>query len=86
MTDLTVESLYQKLPTNRMKFIVAAHFELGYPQDLVAQMLNITQPSLSDEINLIQRVLRGKEYKPRKKDARVKIEDVLKMILYLQHN
>ncbi len=83
LANNTIQSLYAKLPTPRMKFIVAAHFELGHTQTEVSEMLGITQPALKDEINLIQRVLLGKPYQPRKKKATVRIEDVMKMLLYL---
>lgn len=82
----TIHSIYSKLPTNRMKFIVAAHFELGYPQDLVAEMLDIRQPSLRDEINLIQRILLGKKYRPQKRKKAVNLEDVMKILMYLKYN
>lgn len=86
VVEETIHSLYQKLPTNRMRFIVASHFELGYPQDIVATILGITQPALVDEIALIQRILLGKPYKPKKKGKTVKLEDVMKLLMHLQHN
>lgn len=86
LAENTIQSLYSKLPTNRMKFIVAAHFELGYTQEMVANMLGIRQPSLVDEINLIRRVLLGKPYRPQRKKAKVKVSDVIKMLMYLKHN
>lgn len=87
----TVQSLYAKLPTSKMKFIVAAHFELGYPQDLVAEMLSISQPTLSDHIGIIQKVLLGGEYKAfksRKKSTKtpsgtVRTEDLLKFLMVM---
>lgn len=88
LADHTVQSLYAKLPNNRMKFIVATHFELGYPQDLVADMLGISQPSLSDQIALIQKVFLGKPYnsrnKPNKfKNKSIKSEDMFKFLVAL---
>lgn len=76
----TIETLYAKLPTSRMKFIVAAHFELGYPQEVVAEILGIKQPTLFEEIELIKMVLNGYKYKPRKFRDEVTTEDVLAMI------
>jgi hypothetical protein len=84
ITTLTIHEMYRKLPTSRMKFIAAAHFELGYPQDLVAEILGISQPTLVNEIALIQRVLLGKPYKPRRKEGVVKVEDMFQMMLLLQ--
>lgn len=81
LADLTVQSLYAKLPTPRMKAIVALHFELGYSQELVAQMFGMKQPSLVDEIALIQRILLGKPYRPRRKvQPEAKREDVQKVL------
>lgn len=80
----SLKTLYAKLPTSRMKFVVAAHYELGYPQELVAEILGIKQPSLQDEIQHIRRVLRGDPYKPKKKKAVVKIEDLMKLCLLLR--
>jgi len=82
----TVQSLYAKLPNSRMKFIVATHFELGYPQDLVAEMLGISQPSLVDQIGLIQKVFLGKEYNARNKPKKfrgntMRIEDLYRFML-----
>ena len=85
LAEVTIHSLYAKLPTSRMKFIVAAHFELGYPQDLVAKMLGMKQPSLVDEIALIQRIILGKDYTPRKKKAEMPQEElqlVIRMLGY----
>lgn len=73
-----LKNLYAKLPTSRMKFVVAAHFELGYSQEIVADILGIKQPSLQDELDHIRKVLRGDPYKPRKKKAAVTIEDLLR--------
>ena len=83
LAENTIQSLYAKLPTPRMKFIVASHFELGYPQEDVAQMLGIKQSSLVDEINLIRRVLLGKPYKPRRTKRTIKQEELLKTLIYL---
>ena len=83
LAENTIYSLYNKLPTPRMKFIVAAHFELGYPQEDVAVMLGVSQPSLIDEINLIRRVLLGKPYRPRKTKRTIKQEELLKTLIYL---
>lgn len=79
----TVQSLYAKIPTNRLRFIVAAHFELGYTQQDIASILGITQPALADEISLIQRILLGKKYKSRRKEGVIKVEDMFQVMLIL---
>lgn len=80
----SLRTLYSKLPTSRMKFVVAAHYELGYSQELVADILGIKQPSLQDEIQHIRRVLSGQPYKPHKHKGYVRLEDVMKVILLLK--
>lgn len=76
----TIESLYKKLPTYRMKFIVATHFDLGWPQELLADILGIKQPTLKEEIELIKMVILGYKYKPRKFKDQVTLENVLNML------
>ena len=83
LAENTLQTLYSKLPTPRMKFIVAAHFELGHSQVAVAEMLGVSQPALKDEINLIQRVLLGKPYQTRKKKSVVRVEDLMKLLMYM---
>lgn len=80
----SLKTLYAKLPTSRMKFVVAAHYDLGMSQQLVADILGITQPSLQDEINHIRRVLSGQSYKPHKHKGTVRMEDVFKALMYLK--
>lgn len=85
-TELENQSLltiYAKLPTSRMKFVVAAHFELGYSQELISKMLGIKQPSLQDEIKHIRRVLKGDPYKPHKHKGTVKVSDMLAIMQLL---
>lgn len=84
LMEESLKLLYSKLPTSRMKFVVAAHFELGYSQQLVADILGIAQPSLQDEIAHIKRVLTGKPYRPHKVKEVVTVEDILKTALYLR--
>lgn len=89
--DHSVESLYAKLPTSRMKFIVAAHFELGYDQEVLARILGITQEMVHWEIDLIRKVLKnepsrsrtGAPYKPRRTKEKVDVEDILAMMVIL---
>ena len=77
----TIQNIYRKLPTSRMKFIVAAHFELGYSQELLAEMLGITQPSLNEEITNIRRVLAGKPYRPHKQKVVIQPQDLINYLL-----
>lgn len=82
----SIKTLYGKLPTSRMKLVVAMHFELGYSQEIIAEILSIKQPSLQDEIKHIRRVLSGQPYKPYKKKGAgmVKIEDVMSYLHVLK--
>lgn len=66
-----------------MKAIVALHFELGYPQELVAEMFDMKQPSLVDEIALIQRIILGKPYKPRSVKSSVRKEEIVRVMSLL---
>lgn len=79
----TVQTLYAKLPTARMKFIVAAHFELGYTQDMLAEMLGVRQETLKEEIELIKMVVLGYKYKPRKFKDNLTPADVLHILTTL---
>jgi hypothetical protein len=85
VAENSIETLYARLPNNRLKFIVAAHYELGYPQELVAKILGITQPSLMWQINLIKRIYLGKGYnganRPKYLNKKeIKVEDMMKFL------
>ena len=84
LEEESLRTLYAKLPTSRMKFVVAAHYELGYSQQIIADILGITQPSLQDEIKHIRRVLKGQPYKPHKHKGTIKLEDLMKLCLLLK--
>jgi len=84
LSELTMEQIYAKFPTSRMKFIVAAHFELGYSQELVAKMLRVTQATINEEISLVRGVLMNKPYRPQKKKEIIKVEDLFKLMLSLR--
>lgn len=84
MTEESLKLLYSKLPTSRMKFVVAAHYELGYTQQLISEILGIKQGSLVDEIYHIKRVLMGNPYKPQKKSDKVSINDLMNLALLLK--
>lgn len=74
----SVATLYNKLPTSRMKAIVALHFELGYKQELVARVFGVSQPQIGQEIRYIKAVFLNRPfrstspYKPRPHVARAK--------------
>jgi predicted DNA-binding protein YlxM (UPF0122 family) len=86
MFENTIESIYSKLPTSRMKAIVALHFELGYKQDLVAQMFNISQARINQEIENIRKILIGKPFKARKEKVRIAVSDLISLCLQLQRS
>lgn len=73
----TVQTIYAKLPTSRMKAIVALHFELGYTQDEVAEMFGVTQPRVKVEINNIRKILAGKKFRPHRKHNTISIHELL---------
>jgi len=79
----TVESIYAKLPTSRMKAVVAMHFELGYNQEMLARIFNVTQEQIALEIRNIQKVLLGKPYRPHKPKNVIRVEDLLSLCLNL---
>ncbi len=60
--DHTVAHLYAKLPTSRMKAIVAMHFELGYDQELVAHVFGVSQAQISQEIKAIREVFLNRRH------------------------
>lgn len=84
LVEATVQSLYSKLPTNRMKFIVAAHFELGYPQELLSDMLGISQERIVVEIGNIRKVLLGRPFKPYKQKGKIEIQQLLELCMMLK--
>jgi hypothetical protein len=76
-----------------MKFLVAAHFELGYSQEMLAEILGISQPAVSQELRYIRDVFigrsrrskQGKPYNPQKsiKTPNLRIEDVIGAVITL---
>lgn len=83
ISNNTIQMIYAKLPTARMKFIVAMHFELGYTQEFLAEMLGVRQETLVEEIELIKMVLMGYKYTPKKFKDDVRPADVLNIMLTL---
>jgi len=73
LTEETVRSLYMKLPNSRMKAITALHFELGYPQQLVADIFGVSQPQIALDIANIKRIIKGGTYQKHRKLVKVKI-------------
>ena len=49
--------LYQKLGNDRLRFLMAMVFELGYRQEDVAYMLKISQPAISQQLDTIRKQL-----------------------------
>lgn len=84
LVETTVHSMYAKLPTNRMKFIVAAHFELGYPQELLSDMLGISQERIVVEIGNIRKILLGKPFKPYKQKGKISVDQLLELCMMLK--
>lgn len=84
LAEESILNLYDKLPTSRMKFIVAAHFELGYPQTLIAKMLDISQPRINKELENIRKVLENKPFRPYKRKGKVSIEKLLELCMMLR--
>ena len=63
---ITVDHIYKKLPTSRMKAIVAMHFELGYPQEWVADIFKVSQEQIALDIRNIREILLGRKvHEPR---------------------
>lgn len=79
----TVQSLYAKLPTSRMKAIVALHFELGYTEEEVAEMFGISQERLSVEITNIKKILTGKRFRPHMKPNSIRMADLISLCFSL---
>lgn len=84
ISNNTVQMIYAKLPTSRMKFLVAAYYELGYTQEMLSDILDVQPQTLQEELDLIKMVLMGYKYTPRKFKDDVKTSDVLKIMLTLR--
>lgn len=84
-----VENLYAKLPTSRMKAIVAMHFELGYPQEVVASVFGVDQSRIAQEIKIIKSIFLGtgtNKYNPykKRKPKEITVPDLIQLLLMLQ--
>ncbi len=84
LSEYTVEGIYERLPTSRMKAVVALHFELGYTQELLANIFHVTQEQIALEVENIRKVLSFQRYKPHRICKTVRVEDMLKMLILLQ--
>ncbi len=84
LSEYTVQDIYAKLPTSRMKAVVALHFELGYPQETIANIFHVSQEQIALEVENIRKVLRGDRYKPHQVLPTVRAEDLIQMIIQLQ--
>ena len=85
IADATIQSLYAKLPTSRMKFIVAACFDCGYPQETVADILGVTQARIAQEVDMIRRILLGHKYKATgKRPKKISQETIEKVAYFLE--
>jgi len=60
ISEDTVDTIYKKLPTTRMK-AVAAMLENGYPLDVIASIFDVSRPRISQEIKTIKLILGGKK-------------------------
>lgn len=84
-----VENLYAKLPTSRMKAIVAMHFELGYPQEVIASVFAVDQSRVAHEIRIIKKIFLNKgtekynPYKP-KKEKLLGVDDLIRILMMLK--
>lgn len=82
--DLTLTRIYGRLPTNRMKAIVALHFECGYTQEQVASVFGISQGRISQEIERIKDILKGgegRDYKGNRISNPLNVEDLISFLV-----
>jgi len=91
LAENTIQTLYAKLPTNRMKAIVALHFELGYPQELVADMFGVGQDQIAQDVRMVRKVMLGHKYQKHRgtgynqKPKTISLPDLFRVILAFQH-
>lgn len=83
LVNMSVSNIYAKLPTARMKAIVALHFELGYDQSCVADIFEVSQSQISQEIETIRKVLSGGKYRPHRQSRTIKPAFLLKMLMQM---
>ena len=69
------------------------HFELHYTQDLIGRIFGVSQEYVSQEINLIRKLLTnqpdrsrtGKPYQPRRERKRLDLSQVMQVLWILSH-
>lgn len=83
LPDLVFDSIYGRLPTDRMRALVAMHFELGYDQVSLAKLWGVSQPAIAYEIEIIRQILKGKKHKPQKRKKGIDTNDLLKLIYHM---
>lgn len=86
LSKLSISNLYGMFPTARMKAIVALHFELGYDQHTIAEMFNVTQGRISQEINMIKKILAGRKYKAVGKPTSIDLADLMRLAMMLSQS
>jgi len=84
MYENTIQTVYAKLPTSRMKAIVAMHFELGYTQEMIAEIFAISQERINEEIGNIKKILMGKPFRARREKPQIAIKDLISICMQLQ--
>jgi predicted DNA-binding protein YlxM (UPF0122 family) len=81
--DKVLYQVYKKLPTSRMKAVVALHFECGYTQEQIARIFGVKQPMINQEIVNIRKVLKGDRYKPHRHQSDLSVNDVMELFMHL---
>lgn len=54
-------SIYRSIDDPLTKFIILAHFECGYTQDQISEMINASQPMVLKRIKKTQKKLRNSD-------------------------
>jgi predicted DNA-binding protein YlxM (UPF0122 family) len=80
---LTVSRMYAKMPTNRLKAIMALYYECEYSQETIGEIFGINQSRVAQEIGLIKDILCGRVLITDMRFSRkkLKVEDVLSYLL-----
>lgn len=81
---MTISQIYGKLPTNRMKAIVALHFDAGYSKETVAEIFGVSRSRISQEVGVIRDILSGK-IKPIEVTSKLRIKTVDELLSFIIH-
>lgn len=81
--DLTLTEIYKKLPTSRMKALVALHYDCGYPQELIGTIFDISQERVVEELGNIRKIFLGKSFRPHKPKTKISVDQLLKVCMML---